>query len=32
MHRVLIGKPEGRRAHGKPMHSCDKIKTELEEI
>ena len=33
LHRVLVGKPEGKRQLGKPRHRCeDNIKMDLQEV
>jgi len=33
MHRVLVGKPEGKRPLGRPRHRCqDNIKIDFQEV
>jgi len=33
VHRVLVGKPEGKRPFGRPRHRCeDNIKIDLREV
>jgi hypothetical protein len=33
VHRVLVGKPEGKRPLGRPRHRCeDNIKMDLQEV
>jgi hypothetical protein len=32
VHRVLVGKPEGRRPLGRPRHRWEDIKTDLQEV
>ena len=33
VHRVLVGKPEGKRTLGRPRHRCeDNIKMDLQEV
>ena len=32
MHRVLVGKPEGKRPLGRPRHRWEDIKLDLEEV